>query len=363
MADLTEIVAALLGHVAQGQAAADASAATMAEAYQRHPLLRHFPAPRAVVREITVDLKFAVKSTPRPTVALSDDQRGDLLDRLASVVQTMPREGPAAAYFRGRSDRVARWEERAAGLVHRVAEVVGPEGEIDAVRTAEQMGEIVASAVADIVGGEQTALPPEVDDTSLQQLEQSIRAHVARAFPAGSTPHALSDASWSDVRDRIARLAWAVPFQRPVAAAFEAHPDLTTAWDAQTESLLERVAARRCEEPSVDAAAADIARLFVDAVSSVLRGGPPGASAAAPALQDVQAVKRAAADRALLAIQSATGRRAAGRPGELELLLTSDELAAAPPEAVGSLRLRIRPDDGGWSSEVAGEAGEPRDEG
>lgn len=60
MAQLKDIVGALLRDIVEGQAIADRRSRELCELYYKDPLLRHFPVPRVKISSIELDLKFAI---------------------------------------------------------------------------------------------------------------------------------------------------------------------------------------------------------------------------------------------------------------------------------------------------------------
>ena len=62
MAKLSDLLGGLLRDVAESRAAADSLSKQYAEAYSQDPLLRHFPAPRLTIKDVTLRLRFAVSA-------------------------------------------------------------------------------------------------------------------------------------------------------------------------------------------------------------------------------------------------------------------------------------------------------------
>lgn len=69
MARLSDVLGGLLRDLADSRAAADSLSKEYAEAYSQDALLRHFPAPRLVIKDVTLRLRFAVSAhkTVQPT--------------------------------------------------------------------------------------------------------------------------------------------------------------------------------------------------------------------------------------------------------------------------------------------------------
>jgi hypothetical protein len=88
MAQLGEFVGALLADAVQARVRADLEALKVAEAYNSHELLRHFPVPRFRVPDITVDFPVVVtgldgesKTTPRLFQPPTSGEIGDIVRR------------------------------------------------------------------------------------------------------------------------------------------------------------------------------------------------------------------------------------------------------------------------------------------
>jgi hypothetical protein len=62
MADLQDVVGAILRGVTEARAQADEAARDLAVSYANDPILRSFTVPRAEIRNLTIDLKVAVRS-------------------------------------------------------------------------------------------------------------------------------------------------------------------------------------------------------------------------------------------------------------------------------------------------------------
>lgn len=67
MAILNDILGAVLRDVAAARSLADQAARAAGEEYRKDPILRAFPVPRAEIREVSIDLAFAVKGVQRNT--------------------------------------------------------------------------------------------------------------------------------------------------------------------------------------------------------------------------------------------------------------------------------------------------------
>jgi hypothetical protein len=68
MPKLGDVIGALLSDVARARVRADIEAMTIAEAYSRDPLLKHFPVPRFTLPEIVVDLPVLVSTVDAGTM-------------------------------------------------------------------------------------------------------------------------------------------------------------------------------------------------------------------------------------------------------------------------------------------------------
>lgn len=89
MADLREVVGAILRDITEARAQADAASRDMALIYAKDPILRSFTIPRTEIRDLKLDLKIAV----RGLVESSDDQmaRDARMDEVVrKMVKTLP---------------------------------------------------------------------------------------------------------------------------------------------------------------------------------------------------------------------------------------------------------------------------------
>lgn len=89
MADLREVVGAILRDITEARAQADAASRDMALMYAKDPILRAFTIPRTEIRDLKLDLKIAVRGLEES----SDDQMARDA-RMDEVVRKMVRALP-----------------------------------------------------------------------------------------------------------------------------------------------------------------------------------------------------------------------------------------------------------------------------
>lgn len=89
MADLREVVGAILRDITEARAQADAASRDIALMYAKDPILRAFTIPRTEIRDLKLDLKIAVRGLEES----SDDQaaRDARMDEVVrKMVKTLP---------------------------------------------------------------------------------------------------------------------------------------------------------------------------------------------------------------------------------------------------------------------------------
>ena len=62
MAQLTQVFNAILNDILKARAESDLESARIGEAYSKDKILRFFPIPRIEIKDLTIELKMAVKS-------------------------------------------------------------------------------------------------------------------------------------------------------------------------------------------------------------------------------------------------------------------------------------------------------------
>lgn len=83
MADLRDVVGAILRDITQARGQADEAARDMAVVYARDPILRAFTIPRIEIRELHIDLKVAVRGVDEST-----DDRARREQRIAEAARS-----------------------------------------------------------------------------------------------------------------------------------------------------------------------------------------------------------------------------------------------------------------------------------
>lgn len=103
-------VGALVAETARGRAISDRASIQIAEQYLHHELLRGFSVPRMQIRDLEVDLNFAVASSQRGAFFLEDDEvQKNIGYRMRDFLASLPRHRDFNSYFRNDAHLVARW--------------------------------------------------------------------------------------------------------------------------------------------------------------------------------------------------------------------------------------------------------------
>lgn len=83
MADLTQVLGAILKDVAQSRVISDAFSRDVSVEYANDPILVSFPVPRVEIRQVAIDLQFTVNEVKRKKLQTEDITR-DQVNRLAT---------------------------------------------------------------------------------------------------------------------------------------------------------------------------------------------------------------------------------------------------------------------------------------
>jgi hypothetical protein len=92
MADLGEVLGALISQVNKGRAQADKEIVEIAEAYKEDPCLSSFSIPRMVLDEAVLDLKVSVAVGPSRGVSFTPEGRLKILNRIEKLVEDLPKK-------------------------------------------------------------------------------------------------------------------------------------------------------------------------------------------------------------------------------------------------------------------------------
>lgn len=90
MANLGEVVGAIIAQVGRGRTQADAETVEIAEIYKDDPLFSSFPVPRMTLDEVVIDLKVAVSTGPTQGISLTPQSQKEILDRVNTLVNDLP---------------------------------------------------------------------------------------------------------------------------------------------------------------------------------------------------------------------------------------------------------------------------------
>ncbi len=82
MATLKDIIAAIISDIASARAEADHQSAILAEQYGKDPVLQFFPVPRVDIKDLSVELKFAVDKADIEKKSLSIVTEGKTLSQM-----------------------------------------------------------------------------------------------------------------------------------------------------------------------------------------------------------------------------------------------------------------------------------------
>jgi len=86
MANLSDILGALIINIGRGRSQADMATIEVAEIYKKHPLLSSFPIPKVTLDEVVVDLKLAIKSGPEIKESITSEIKKEFIDRLNKIM-------------------------------------------------------------------------------------------------------------------------------------------------------------------------------------------------------------------------------------------------------------------------------------
>jgi hypothetical protein len=103
-------VGALLGETTRARAIGDRASLYVAEQYLQNDLLRGFSVPRMQIRDLEVDLNFAVASKLRGAFFLEDEEVQKYIGyQMRDFLGSLPAHRDFSAYFRDDAELAARW--------------------------------------------------------------------------------------------------------------------------------------------------------------------------------------------------------------------------------------------------------------
>jgi len=103
-------IGALLAETAMGRSISDRASVEIAQQYLHHELLRGFSVPRMQIRDIEMDLNFAVAPRARSSSAFEDEEvRKHIAYRLRDFLASLSGLRDFSPYFRNDKELAARW--------------------------------------------------------------------------------------------------------------------------------------------------------------------------------------------------------------------------------------------------------------
>ncbi|MBP7703653.1 MAG: hypothetical protein KA105_00050 [Caulobacter sp.] len=110
MITIRQFVGSLLSELARARVLSDASSAHIAQRYLGHDILKAFPVPRMHLKDVEVELNFAVASMVQQVDPMQDDEvRRNVAARLTTFVRGLPETPDLAPHFQAESNLASRW--------------------------------------------------------------------------------------------------------------------------------------------------------------------------------------------------------------------------------------------------------------
>jgi len=183
MAQLNDVLAALLTQIGRGRSQADMATLEMAEAYRDHPLLSGFPVPRVTLDEVVIDLKMAIAAAPTHVQQASPAAKAEILERLRPVVQNVVATDPGLQALANRHPGLTKaWVKAWGHAVQRLDAVVPAAGSVDAHAVAMGATAVVRDAVSNTLLMPDTKVGVEAARTfharEAPRFEERLRDHV-----------------------------------------------------------------------------------------------------------------------------------------------------------------------------------------
>jgi hypothetical protein len=116
MITVRQFVGAMLEEVTKARAISDAASARIAQQYLNHDLLKGFPVPRMHVRELEIELCFAVGGGTQDATIFGDEEiRQNIKHRLRQLLEGLPEQPDIKDHFTD-PDITAKWNAGLQGL-------------------------------------------------------------------------------------------------------------------------------------------------------------------------------------------------------------------------------------------------------
>lgn len=125
MITLGSFLGALLAETARGRAISDRASVQIADQYLRNEFLKGFPVPRMQVRDLEVELRFAV-SSKLAAVSFLEDQEAQrhISYRLREFLSTLPGHRDFKDYFGKDTALATKWKRGLDDMARRLQEVL-----------------------------------------------------------------------------------------------------------------------------------------------------------------------------------------------------------------------------------------------
>lgn len=121
MITIRQLLGGLLAEITQARVIADASSVEIAKRYLGHDLLRGFPVPRMHVRDVEVELSFAVADQVRSVSVFEDEERRrNALFRLRAFLEHLPEEPDLSPIFAQSPGLAESWSDGLNDLLARI---------------------------------------------------------------------------------------------------------------------------------------------------------------------------------------------------------------------------------------------------
>jgi hypothetical protein len=121
MANLGEVVGAIIAQVGRGRTQADAETVEIAEIYKDDPLFSSFPVPRMMLDEVVIDLKVAISSGPARGTSLTPQSQREILERVNTLINDLPNR---YRYVQNMPDYPAIWNPARVRIAEDITDLV-----------------------------------------------------------------------------------------------------------------------------------------------------------------------------------------------------------------------------------------------
>ncbi|HVZ41582.1 MAG TPA: hypothetical protein VHI13_20035 [Candidatus Kapabacteria bacterium] len=196
MANLGDIVGAVISQVNRARCQADLVTVEIAQKYHQHPFLSTFPVPRFSLEEVVIDLKIAIAGTAAARHVMTSESRAMLLANLETYLAALPQTEPAvAALFSRLPDLRKSWPAGIPALIARIAPMNPINVEVDleslsdgiaATVRAQISAAVLASAVGLARAADRKANADLVANLNVD-IESRIREMIAGAVTQPAT--------------------------------------------------------------------------------------------------------------------------------------------------------------------------------